>query len=154
MDPSTVAKAMFSTRDVSGKKLFSAGEYLTATQISGFFSRLASKKTLQSKDQESADETGESDDKSSLIEESAMQEITDLVVREMALGYPLIYDVYNICDMVSNSKMKNFLVSMLDLICQHFGIDTSDVKDSRQRLKKLFTEKLKVPWQSCSCQKQ
>ena len=79
VDPSTVAKAMFSTRDVSGKKLFSAGEYLTATQISGFFSRLASKKTLQNEDQESADETGESDDESSAIEETAMQQITDLV---------------------------------------------------------------------------
>ena len=93
VDPSTVAKAMFSTRDVSEKKLFCAGEYLTATKISGFFSHLGSKKTLQNKDQESADETGESDDESSSIDETAMQEITHRVVREMALRHPLMYDV-------------------------------------------------------------
>ena len=57
-----------------------------------------------------------------------------------------MYDVYNICDMVSISKLKNFSVSMLDLICQHFGIDPSDVKDNGRRLKKPFIEKLKVLW--------
>ena len=45
-DPAAVARSMMCAKDSTGNMLFKSDEFLTANQIAGFFSRLASKKTL------------------------------------------------------------------------------------------------------------
>ena len=47
-DPSAVARWMMSAHAPGGRLLFASDDFLTAKQFSGFFSRLASKKTLES----------------------------------------------------------------------------------------------------------
>ena len=51
-DPAAVARSMMCAKDATGDRLFSSDEFLTTTQIAGFFSHLASKKTLENDDQE------------------------------------------------------------------------------------------------------
>ena len=45
-DPASVARSMMHAKDISGTRMFHRDDFLTANQIGGFFSRLASKKTL------------------------------------------------------------------------------------------------------------
>ena len=45
-DPASVARAMMTAKDAHGYRLFTTGDFLTANQVAGFFSRLASKKAL------------------------------------------------------------------------------------------------------------
>ena len=43
---------MMHAKDINGTKMFHSDDFLTANQIGGFFSRLASKKTLPNKEAE------------------------------------------------------------------------------------------------------
>ena len=47
LDPAAVARSMMCTKAQDGNLLFTSDDFLTAKQISGFLSRLASKKTLK-----------------------------------------------------------------------------------------------------------
>lgn len=53
-NPAAVARSMTFAKDSSGKRLFSRDDFLTAKQVAGFFSRLASKKVLAD-DEDQAD---------------------------------------------------------------------------------------------------
>ena len=46
IDPASVARSMLTAVDSRANRIFSRAEFLTASQIAGFFSRLARKKTL------------------------------------------------------------------------------------------------------------
>ena len=45
-DPASVARSMMHSKDINGTKMFHSDDFLTASKIGGFFSRLASKKIL------------------------------------------------------------------------------------------------------------
>ena len=45
-DPASVARSMMSAVDSQEKRMFSSEEFLTASQVNGFFLRLAAKKSL------------------------------------------------------------------------------------------------------------
>ena len=54
--------------------------------------------------------------------------LRDKVLSEVSIqnSHPIIYDSYNICELVLNSKLSSFLVSMLRSICEAFGLETSE----------------------------
>ena len=76
--------------------MFSSEEFLTASQVAGFFSRLAAKKSLFNDDD--LEEEIEC-----ATQEATIEELTNKVSRELFPGHPILWDKYNPC-------FKNLLV--------------------------------------------
>ncbi|KAL9962792.1 hypothetical protein ACROYT_G031932 [Oculina patagonica] len=140
-NPAAVARSMMFAKDENGKRLFSRDDFLTAKQIAGFFSRLASKKAL-------ADDEDQVDIEIA-VHEACLEEIVNQAVSETALKHPVVYDAYNLCDMASQKKLSSFSIAVLKDICTSFDIDTSDVLINR---KKPYIDKLNSLCQECACQ--
>ena len=143
-DPESVARAMMAARDIEGNRLFTSAEFLTSQQVASFFSRLAAKRRLPDV---TSGSDGEADDAET---ESALQELSNAVMREVSLEHPIVYDCYNICDLISSSKLSSFSVQMLKEFCNFFEIDTSHVKVKR---KKPYLDLLVAFGKNCSCHK-
>jgi len=121
-DPESVARALMAAMDSEGNPLFASAECLTSQQVASFFSRLAAKRP-------SPDVMSCSDEKADDAErESALQELSNAVMREVSLEHPIVYCCYNICDLISPSKLSSFSIQMLKEFCNFFEIDTSHVK--------------------------
>ena len=92
-DPAAVARSMMCAKDSTGNMLFKSDEFLTANQIAGFFSRLASKKTLVDDEQQGDIEVA--------AHEAGLEEPVSDAVRELAPKHPVVYDAYNLCELAS-----------------------------------------------------
>ena len=136
---------MVSAKDASGNRLFTSDDFLSASQIAGFFSRLSATKTLH-------DEVEEfEDDFQSAANEARIEEFTNVAVHELQLGHPITYDVYNVCDMVARSKLNYFSVSVLKDICLFFNIDVTDIS---VHCKQPYMKKIQSLCLRCICQQQ
>lgn len=140
-DPTEVSKAMRTAKDSNGKRLFNYGDFLTSQQISSYFSRLAAKRTVEADQHDSEDETP-GEDLQSLLSDKVLSEVS------IQHSHPIIYDSYNICELVLNSKLGSFSVSILRDICESFGLDISEITVRR---KKPFVALLSNLVQGCSC---
>ena len=87
-DPASVTRAMVSAKHASGNRLFTSSGFLSASQISGFFSRLTAKKTLYEEVEEMAE-----DDFQNAADEASIEELINVAVKELQLKYPISYDV-------------------------------------------------------------
>ena len=137
-DALSVAKSMMTARDSNGNRLFTSSEFLTGQQVSSFFSRLASKRTLEN------DEMTESDieENQNVEDEEAFSELRSKILQEVALTHP-------ICELISDSKLSKFAIQMLQNICEHFDIPITDIKMKR---KAPYIERLIAFGKKCSCQ--
>ena len=97
-DPASVARAMMTAKDAHGSRLFTRGDFLTANQVAGFFSRLASKKALAEDPDATESVTGEAEeDIGAATVEADFQEMMTAVVDDLLPKHPLIYDSHNLC---------------------------------------------------------
>ena len=48
------------------------------------------------------------------------EELSNAVMREVSLEHPTVYDCYNICDLISFSKLSSFSIQMLREFCIFF----------------------------------
>jgi Arf-GAP/Rho-GAP domain/ANK repeat/PH domain-containing protein 3 len=134
-------------KDCNGDRLFTINDFLTAQQIASFFSRQA-KSAVQAVTDEDIIEEDDMDECSARQEE-ALDGIRLLVRKDIDLYHPIVYDTYNICDLVSSDKLSRSLsVSVLREICVHFDLDVDSIKVKR---KKPYADKLHELVQSCSC---
>ena len=131
-------------RDSEGNRLFTSAAVLNSQQVASFFSRLAAKRRLPDVTSHS---DGEADDAET---ESALQELSNAVMRELSLEHPIVYDCYNICDLINSFKLSSFSVQMLKEFCNFFEIDTSRVMVKR---KKPYLDLLVAFGNDCSCHK-
>lgn len=133
-DPASVARAMMTAKDAHGSRLFTSGDFLTANQVAGFFSRLASKKSLADDPDavESATEEAEEDIGTATVE-ADFQEMMNVVVDDLLPKHPLIYDSHNLCELASKGKFTTFAVSVLREMCCSFGIDVEDIHVKRRK---------------------
>ena len=53
-----------------------------------------------------------------------IQEATDV-------AHPIIYDVYDLCELHTDNKLKNFKVMMLKELCDHFDIQFKSIVTCR-----------------------
>lgn len=141
-DPAAVARSMMCAKDSSGSRLFTSDDFLTANQIAGFFSRLASKKTLADDEQQADIEVA--------THEAGLEELVNEAVRELAPKHPIVYDAYNLCELASKKKLGEFSITVLKDICTYFGIDHSDVIVRRRQ---PYVDKLQSLCQECACQR-
>ena len=81
--------------------------------------------------------------------ESALQELTTVVMKEVSLEHPVVYDYdcYNLCELILSSKLSSFAVQMLKERCSYFEIDTSHIKVKR---KKPYVDLLVAFSKNCS----
>ena len=101
-DPGQVAADMRKARDIDGARKFKRSEWLTKTQVQGFFSRLAALKRGRGANSQVLDE-----DEGILIEEDencldveTRNEIMENVVSQMGLVHSVTYDGHDICEHV------------------------------------------------------
>ena len=53
--------------------------------------------------------------------EKDIQELTEEVMETFAFQHPIMYEKYNICEIVCQSKLSKFSVGMLQEICTALG---------------------------------
>ena len=141
MDPALVACSMLTAVDSGGNRIFSSEDFLTASQIAGFFSRLASKKTL----------SGEEDHKEALVvasQEAAIQELTNVFAWEFSPAHPVMWDWRNLCEMASHKKLDKLSLAQLRDVCADLNIDTEEI---RVKPKQPYVRKIDAYCQTCIC---
>ena len=109
--PAQVSQLMMTAKDASGNHIFSSSEFLTVQQITSFFSRLASKRSLAGHlDIQVAtdDEDGEAE-----VNEAAFQELSDYVMANILPTHLICYDSFNLCHLMSKSKLSTLAVKLL-----------------------------------------
>ena len=148
-NPVHVARSMMTARDETGKRMFSSAEFLTAKQITSFFSRLAAKRNLSDHlhmpvvSFEEEEEDGEA-----VNIETAFCELRDHVMANVQPTHPICFHSYNLCHKMSNSKLSSFSITMLKDICEYFLIDTEDITTTR---KAPYISRLENFLKQCSC---
>ena len=140
-DPASVARSMMHAKDINGTRIFHSDDFLTANQIGGFFSRLASKKTLR--DEEAEIEVMEGARYEADIDTMISQVVDDLTPR-----HPIVFDSFNLCELCSKGKLNALSIPLLREMCCHFGIAVGDIKVRRR---KPYIEKLKRLSDKCTC---
>lgn len=121
-DPQQVAAEMRTTRDEDGRRRFTREEWLSGSQIKGFFSRFAKKRRKQAHSETSIADTEEDLDEEDQEEEEIREELIRNIVSSMNVTHPIVYDTYNLCELYRNKKLSVFKVIMLREICTHFEL--------------------------------
>ena len=143
----TVSRLMRSQKDENGEQLLDCSEFFTSRRISSFFSRLASKRSLDHQEVNQSD-----DDEQIRVEKvSQLQAMRKKVVFEISIqhAHPILCNDYSIYELVKNSKLSNFSIKELNDICTSFGLDTSQVNVKR---KKPYVDTLTSLVMGCQCQ--
>ena len=120
-DPSTVAKEMRRAKDADGNRLFpSSKDFLTSQQIASFFSRLASKskgaltaepELDEEAEEDDDDDNGDEDENAySARQEKTMEDMRILATKKIGLSHLIMYDTYNICELITNGKLSSMFV--------------------------------------------
>ena len=137
LDPETVARDMRYARNDEGRRQFTVNEFLTAQQVQSFFSRRASRlRQVTTDDREAAEDS------------EAYDELRTLVLREVQLCHPIVYDTLNLCEINRKGKLNQLTVAMLRTVCEHFEMD---VKEITYRRKAPYLSMLKELLESCHC---
>ena len=127
-EPSQVANDMRKAHNADGTRMFGRTEWLSKLQIQGFFSRISPKRKQSTlKELSIEEEDGEIDD--CAAEEYACQDdermekdTSEAVVEAIGVRHPLMYDVFNLCELANENKLSSFKCNMLKEICKHFEI--------------------------------
>ena len=145
-DAASVAKSTMTVRDSNGNRLFTSSEFLRGQKVSSFFSGLASKRTLSENDEMTESDIEENQN---VEDEEAFSELRSEILQEVSLCHPIYSDSYNICEPIADSKLSKFAIQMLQNICKHFDIPTTDIKVKR---KAPYIERLITFGKKCTCQ--
>ena len=108
-----------------------------------FFSRMAAKRTLP------VDLAVNDVDEESTEYEQGFEDLRNEVIAEVIPKHPICYDNSNLCELVKESKLSIFSISMLQKICEKFDISTADITGKR---KAPYINKLIEFVKNCSCQ--
>ena len=139
-DPANISKAMRRAKRSDGSSIFEKDDFLTSLPIAGFFSRLTAKKSYS---------TGSEDvERHEANKEKDIQELTEEVMKTFILQHPIMFEKYNICEIVCQSKLSKFSVQMLQEICSAFELDISSITSKR---KKPYMDILQRLVDKCSC---
>ena len=128
---------MLTAVDSRGNRIFSREDFLTASQIAGFFSRRERKL--------------EEDHEEALVgasQEVAIQELTNVVAREFLPAHPVMWDGRNLCEMASDRKLDKLSLTQLRDTCADLNIDTEEIRFKR---KQPYVEKIDAYCQTYIC---
>ena len=146
LDPAIVARDMRYTRNKDGTRQFKMSEFMTPQQIQSFFARQSSK--LRHRQPEDHPES-QTDDLAAAEEQQAYDSTRALVIREVQLSHPIVFDTYNLCTMYKAGKMRQLSVAMLQAACEHFDLSVEGIRTGR--LKAPYISLLKDLISICDC---
>lgn len=131
-DPSQVAINMRNARNEDHTRLFRRDEWLSKSQVQGFFSRLAAKRRRHGNEEITLQDA---------LEEEQEQERNDLLssIEELGLQHPVIYDAFCLCDHVKDNKLPKFNVNMLKEILTYFNVPFNSKDRKSDLIHKLAT---------------
>ena len=150
-DPDQVALSMRNARNEKNERIFKREEWLTKTQITGFFSRLASRQRSRGHDVSSMDENLQEDrdaneDLEAFVRESERDRLISEIEDNIGLKHPVCFDVYDLCDYYKRGKLESFNIAMLKKMLNHFEISFL-TKFRKAELVRLLKEVI----QECQC---
>ena len=151
-EPSQLANDMRKARNADGTRMFGRTEWLSKLQIQGFFSRMSAKRKQSTLKEFSTDEEDDEIDDAAAEEyacqndEQLEKETCEAVVEAIGVRHPLMYDVFNLCEMANENKLSSFKCKMLKEICKHFEIPFN-TRNSKSELLQKITEMVA----ECSC---
>ena len=116
---------MRKTRDEQNRRLFERDEWLTKSQVQGFFSRLAASRRRQQAHSEI-----EHNPKELFLEEkeAERQQLMVHISNELRPLHPLSYDAFNLCECARDNKLSLFNVSLLKEIFSEIPFKSRDRK--------------------------
>ena len=82
----------------NGDCLFSREEWLSKSQIRGFFSQLSSTRKKKTSPALSADDGEPDRDSPADQDDLSHMTIKESVINDIGLSHPIVYDVYNLCN--------------------------------------------------------
>ena len=139
-DPGKVAADMGTARRPDGLRIFDRKDWLTKSQVQGFFSRLAATRRKQGNQEvQMEDVYGEE-------EEQERREVLESVAAELSPRHPICFDSYCLCDLARDESLDSFSVVMLKEILRYFEIPFG----SRVRKKNLVAN-LSSSSEECDC---
>ena len=107
-DANSVSQSMRKARNVDGSLMFDTSEYLTAKQITSFFSRLARKRRAAR-----VDDSDEEDEEEAKLHEECIEDLSRNIINEIGLVHPIMFDSHNLCELATRSKLSKFSFLML-----------------------------------------
>ena len=141
-DPRKVAADMRTSRTPDGLRMFERKDWLTKSQVQGFFSRLAATRRRQ------GNQEVQIEDMCAEEEEQDRHEVLENVAAQLSPRHPTCYDSYCLCDLSREEKLDSFSVVMLKEILRYF----EDPFASRDRKKNLVVNLSKfLEGHECRC---
>ena len=145
-DPVSISRTMRKARLSSGEPMFTAAEYLTAQQISSFFSRETAKRRKAT----AGDSTQTQKDEQEISTEKLIQDLHCEVLNEVSLQHPVMFETYNLCNYASHNKLDRFSILVLQDICSFLQLITSGFRGKR-KTKKPYIELILHIVKRCKC---
>ena len=137
LDPATVARDMRYARNDEGKRQFTVKEFLTPQQVQSFFSRRAARvRQVRTDDKEAAEDS------------EAYDALCSLVLKEVQLCHPIVYDTTNLCDIYKKGKLNQLTVATLRIVREQFDMNVEEITGC---LKAPYPSMLKELLESCHC---
>ena len=82
-------------------------------------------------------------------EESALDNLRDIVHQKVSLHHPIVCDTVNVCHLVQSDTSQKLSLAKLKEICAFLDIDASDILTKGR--KRPFIKKIKAFKEDCSC---
>lgn len=123
LDAEAVSREMRRTRGEDGKQLFKVPEFLTAQQVSSFFSRMAAKIKQRTIPQQSNDPSEQ--DLRAMEDEVNFSMAKNAVYEELQIRHPITYDHYNIYSLVKTGSLARLKLDVLKFLCEKFELPIS-----------------------------
>ena len=105
---------------------------------------MSAKKTY-SVEQSSEEEEPE---RNKLIAEMAIEEMSNKVTKALTLQHPIMYETYNICEIVAQSKLAKFSIRTLQNICAALELDVASMTG---KCKQPYMEIIEGVLARCGC---
>ena len=133
-DPEQISIEMRTVKNVDNVRRFERREWLTRTQIAGFFSRLASRSRRgNTACREGQEETEDQDDVAMEEREEEKRALVDKINQELGLQHPIVYKSIDLCSCYKKGRISQLKVGELKEILSHFDV-TFQTKDKKATL--------------------
>ena len=72
-------------------------------------------------------------ERNELITENAIEKMSNEVTEAFALKYPIMYETYNICEIVGQSRLAKFSTRTLQNLCSALELDVASMTGKRKQ---------------------
>ena len=87
-------------------------------------------------------------ERNELITEKAIEEMSNEVTKALARQHPIMYETYNICEILGQSKLAKFSIWTLQNICAALELDVASMTG---KLKQPYMEIIEGVVARCGC---